>query len=483
VIRKAYALGLITLLSGICLTSIASAQSSWWRTFGGSWPDVGHSAQQTADSGYIIAGLTESFGVGAPGTGNVYLIKADSEGETLWTRIYGGAGYDEGHSVQRTTDGGYIIAGYTSSYGAGSDDVYLIKTDASGDTLWTRTYGGLYADEGYSVQQTTDSGYIISGSTASFGAGEYDVYLVKTNASGDTLWTRTYGGPHDDVGNSVQQTAEGGYIIAGFTYSFGAGIPDHANVYLIKTSASGDTLWTRAYGEAHEDEGHSVQQTADSGYIITGLTVSPFSVGDSNVYLIKTNVLGDTLWTRAYGGPSYDVGNSVQRTTDDGYIVTGLTSSYGAGWYDVYLIKTNASGDTLWTVTYGGTNKDGGSSVLQTADGGYFIAGWTASFGAGSYDVYLIKTDADGVGIGEPLTRHPARPTRSLVQPNPFTSSARVPGHEADVFVLSDVTGRQVAVCKGDRIGVGLLPGVYFLSPVGTRAGKSATATIVKTAF
>jgi hypothetical protein len=161
----------------------------------------------------------------------------------------------------------------------------------------------------------------------------------------------------------------------------------------------------------------------------------------------------------------------------------GCTGSFGAGRYDVYLVKTNASGDTLWTKTYGGTNTDVGGSVRQTVDGGYFIAGSTASFGAGSYDVYLIKTDGDGVGIEEPLTRRPANPIRFLAQPSPFTSFAYVPGHETDVFVLSDVTGRQVAICRGDRVGEGLRPGVYFVSPVGLRAGTAATATIVKVAF
>jgi hypothetical protein len=350
---------------------------------------------------------------------------------------------------------------------------------ASAQTSWQRTYGGTLEDYGFSVQQTADGGYVITGETGSFGAGYRDVYLVKTDASGDTLWTRTYGGPEADVGYSVQQTAGGGYVITGYAYSFNA---MNDAVYLVRTDSSGDTLWTRTYDGTTFDWGSSVQQTADGGYIIAGGT-SSFGAGNDDVYLIKTNSLGDTLWTRTYGGTYDDRGSSVRQTADGGYVIAGVSGSFGAGSADLYLLKTNASGDTLWTRTYGGTSEDGGYSVQQIADGGYIVAGWAYSFGAGSADVYLIKTDANGYGIEEPLTGHSVRPSRLLVQPNPFTSFARVPGHAADVFVLSDVTGRQVAVCKGDRIGEGLRPGVYFLSPVGFRAGKSVTATIVKTAF
>ena len=475
--KKVYAPGLIVLLSAICLTSIASAQTRWWKTYGGTGQDEGNSVQQTTDGGYVIAGSSASAGAGSY---DVYIVKTSASGDTVWTGTCGDTNEDGGNSVRQTSDGGYIITGYTGSFGAGGHDVYLVKTNASGDTLWTRTYGGTGGDEGNSVQQTADGGYIIAGYTWSFGAGSADVYLVKTSALGDTLWTRAYGGTKDDEGCSVRQTADGGYIIAGFTASLGAGSQD---VYLIKTNAQGDTVWTRTYGGTNGDMGNSVSQTSDGGYIITGYTKS-FGAGYEDVYLIKTDASGDTVWTRTYGGTNSDEGSSVQQTADGGYIVAGCTRSFGAGNYDVYLIKTNGHGDTLWTRAYGGTGIDWGNSVQQTSDGGYIITGYTHSFGAGHEDVYLIKTDANGnVGIQEPLTWHPASPTRILVQPNPFTSVSRVPGHETELFALSDVTGRQVAVCKGDRVGEGLRPGVYFLSPVGHKSGKLVTATIIKAAF
>jgi hypothetical protein len=446
----------------------AFSQQRWERTYGGTTTDEGFSGQQTTDWGYIVAGWTTSFGNG----GQVYLIKTNANGDTLWTRTYGGTNLETGLSVQQTSDGGYVVAGRTDSYGNGPQ-VYLIKTNSFGDTIWTRIYGGSGAEYVYSIQQTTDGGYIVAGFTNSFGAGYDDFYLIKTDALGDTLWTRTYGGTNYDWGYSVRQTLDGGYIVTGYTGSFGAGSDD---VWLIKTNASGDTLWSRTYGGAGYDAGNAVQQTSDTGYIVAGYTGS-FGNG-YQVYLIKTNSFGDTLWTRTYGGAGYDAGQFVQQTLDGGYIVAGYTNSFGNGW-QVYLIKTNASGDTLWTRTYGGTAGDEeGYSVQQTTDGGYIVAGYTTSFG-NSYQVYLIKTDANGSsGVEETAgVRDQGLGIRLTAKPNPFTSFATVPGHSTEFFSLYDISGRKVGVYKGDRIGEGLAPGVYFVRAL---EGKAKPVRVVK---
>ncbi len=364
-------------------TALEPGDTLWTRTYGGISLEWSRCVSATSDGGYIIAGMTWSFGAGRE---DVYLVKTDSDGDTLWTRTYGGSDHDRGNSVQQTSDGGYIIAGMTWSFGAGREDVYLVKTDSSGDTLWTRTYGGWRSEAGNSVQQTSDGGYIIAGYAERLGASA-DVVLLKTDSSGNTLWTRTYGGSSDEKGYSAQLTSDGGYIIAGYTWSFGAGRSD---VYLLKTDSSGDTLWTRTCGGSDSDWSYSVQQTSDGGYIIAGETES-FGAGDDDVYLVKTDSDGDTLWTRTYGGSGYDRGRSVQQTSDGGYIIAGYTNSFGAGNTDVWLLKTDSSGDTLWTRIYGGRPYDYGRSVEQTSDGGYIIAGDTRSFGTGDYDVWLLR--------------------------------------------------------------------------------------------
>jgi hypothetical protein len=358
----------------------------WTRTYGGSLMDQGFFVQQTTDGGYVLVGMTQSFGGG--GT-DVYMVKTDVTGDTLWTRAYGDTLGEHGRCVQQTADGGYVVAGMTQSFGAGSDDFYLLKTDADGDTLWTRTYGGSESDIGYSVRQTSDGGYIMTGNTYSSGAGHSDVYLVKTDADGDTLWTRTYGGSEWDDARSIQQTSDSGYVVAGFTNSFGAGSYD---IWLLKTDTNGDTLWSGVYGGSGEDQGYSVQQTTDGGYIIAGYTYS-FGAGSADVYLVKTDADGAAVWTRTYGGSSIDKGYSVEHTSDGGYIVAGSFASFGGGRYpDLYVVKTDENGDSLWTRRYGSSFPvDDGECVQQTTDGGYIVTGYTASFGAGGHDVWLLR--------------------------------------------------------------------------------------------
>ena len=314
-------------------------------------------------------------------------------GVASFEKTYGGTNDDGGFSVQQILDGGYIIAGGTSFYGSGEADVYLIKVDYTGATQWTKTYGGTNDDGGVAVQQTSDDGYIIAGYTESYGVGGSDVYLIKVDNTGATQWTKTYGGMNDDFGYSVQQTSDGGYIIAGQTDPLGTGIND---VYLIKVDSTGATQWIKTYGGTNYDGwGYPVQQTSDDGYIIAGVT-SSYGAGGVDVYLLKVENTGATEWSRTYGGTNDDCGYSVQQTSDGGYIIVGGTYSYGAGWSDVYLLKVDNTGTTQWSKTYGGTNYDAGYSVQQTSDDGYIIAGVTYSYGAGGSDVYLLKVDNTG---------------------------------------------------------------------------------------
>jgi arginine repressor len=258
-----------------------------------------------------------------------------------FAKTYGGTYYEYAYSVQQTSDGGYIVAGWTNSFGADSTDIFLIKTDANGNIIWAKTYGGTSDDRARFVQQTSDGGYIVAGYTYFFGAASFDIFLIKTDANGNVQWAKTYGGTSYDWDYSVQQTSDGGYIVAGWTWSFGAGYDD---IFLIKTDTNGNIIWAKTYGGTGYEKAFSVQQTSDGGYIVAGSTGS-FGVGGGDLFLIKTDANGNVIWAKTYGGTSGDVAYSVQQTSDGGYIVSGSTSSFGAGGGDIFLIKTDANGN------------------------------------------------------------------------------------------------------------------------------------------
>jgi len=440
----------------------------WTRTFGGTGPDIAFLVQQTTDGGYIVVGHYYSR---VTGDYDVYLIRTNANGDSLWTRTYGGHSEDIGWSVQQTSDGGYIVAGSTKSFGIGYRNVWLLKTDENGDTLWTRTYGWTNADNtGYSVQQTTDGGYIVAGWTRDH------MLLIKTDANGDTLWLRTYGTTGFSGGFSVQQTSDGGYIIGGF-YSYG-----NTEFFLVKTDSVGDTLWTKIYGGPLYDRIYSVKETSDGGYIAAGALNMLYGRYGPDVCLLRMDSNGDTLWMRTYGGSLSDVGYSVAQTHNGKYVVVGSTHPIDSDYDDVYFLKANEDGDTLWTTRLGGPRMDWGYSVQATTDGGYIIAGWTASWGAGDYDVYLIKTAPDTFGIEENNIQKP----RSMylgIAPNPFSKKTDIRFQTTDnnkvTMEIYDVSGRLVknlslhAVYSTvhyaiswdgrDNLGKKLPSGVYFL--------------------
>ena len=454
----------LLLLFNFSLSFAQAPDTLWTRVYGGTNWDYGRSVQQTSDGGYVIVGTTESSG-----NSDVYFIKTDADGDTIWTKTYGGADFSFGSSVQETFDGGYVIVGTTGWWSHILRDVYLIKTDINGDTIWTKTYGGGNSDWGRSVSQTSDSGYVLVGTTSSFGAGWEDVYLLKVDRNGNTIWTKTFGGSDMDFGNSIALTPDNGYIIGGMSYSTTNGAGD---IYIIKTDQNGDTMWTQIYGDSSYEWGASIAVTSDNGYIVTGektmsgniniipksrrlysLTgqqLAPLKLQSIDVWILKLDTVGDTIWTRNYGGSERDYGYSVQQTNDGGYIIAGNTKSFGAGDYDIYLIKTDENGDSIWTKTYGGLNNDCGYSIQQTSDDGYIVAGYTESFGAGYYDVWLLKI-APEPGITEEV-RQSIRHTN--YRPTILTGPLRLPSDKK--YTIYDITGRKVSPPH-------LAPGIYFV--------------------
>jgi uncharacterized delta-60 repeat protein len=367
---------------------VAQAQQ-WANTYGGPGGDWASSIQQTSDGGYIVAGRTESFGAGG---GDLWVLKLNPDASVAWQRTYGGAGWDEASSIQQTSDGGYIVAGGTNSFGAGDHDFWVLKLNTDGSIDWERTYGGADRDWASSIQQTSDGGYIVAGVTLSFGAGNGDVWVLKLDPDGTVAWQKTYGGVWKDWASSIQQTSDGGYIVAGVTQSFGEG---NGDVWVLKLSPDGTVVWQETYGGAMADEANSIQQTSDGGYIVAGQTYS-VGAGSADVWVLKLNPDGSVAWQKAYGGAGWEMASSIQQTSDGGYIVAGETNSFGAGGSDFWVLKLNADGSVAWQKTYGGASSDGAYSIRRTADGGYVVAGAVGLIGAGDWDVWVLKLDANG---------------------------------------------------------------------------------------
>ena len=330
------------LVIALTITAFAQAPDTLWtRTYGGSGNEWGNSVCQTNDGGFIVTGTTYVSGSGY----DMLLIKTDANGDTLWTL----QDYYEGNCVQQTSDGCYIVTGHSD----------LIKINSSGNEIWHRTPSG-DLEEGNSVWQTDDGGYIITG-LASIGTNG-ELCLVKTDNSGNGLWTRIFGGSSVERGHCVQQTYDGGYIIIGHTNSFGAGSSD---LWLIKTDNNGFEQWNRTFGGVQSDYGRSVEQTADGGYILVGHT-SSYGAGGDDVWLIKTNADGNTIWTQTFGGGLNDAGRSVQQTSDGGFIIVGETESFGAYYSsDVWIIKTDSLGNGQWHKILGGGYHDAGYSIKK----------------------------------------------------------------------------------------------------------------------
>jgi hypothetical protein len=386
------------LLLGTATLAVGPPDTLWTRTYGGSDQETAYALDITSDGGYILAGCTRSYGAGSD---DVYLIKTNALGDTVWTRIYGGTGQDEARSVQRIPGSGFVVGGFTASYGAGNRDMYLLRTNASGDTFWTRTYGTSYTEYGYCARGTSTGGYILAGFTGISSS----FWVVNTDDMGDSLWALRHG---SGSAHCVRQLSDGGFAATGYR----GGV--NASVYLVRTDPAGDTLWTKTYGGSTWEQGDDLEQTSDGGFIIAGHTDS-FGAGSDDVYLIKAFGDGTVDWTRIYGGINTDQGHDVEELPDGGFVVVGETSSFGTMTTDVYVVRTDAIGDTLWTRTFGGIGSDRGYAIEPTSDGGFVIAGETSSYGAGNSDFYLIRlgpeyecgdgngdggvTTADGYGI------------------------------------------------------------------------------------
>jgi hypothetical protein len=361
-------------------------QIEWLRTYSGSLKSSASSIIRTFDGGFVVAGndfIDEE-------NDDALLLKTDNEGKMIWNKTYGGLGSDKARVVIQTNDGGLALAGSTSSYGSGDSDVYLIKTDSEGEIKWEGAYGGYAYDGAYGLVQTQDKGFVLAGFTNSYGAGQYDAYVVKTDSEGIIEWNKTYtgtwSGTQYDGAYDIIQTTEGGYAIVGFT-SFG--FPD---MLVVKINSEGIEEWTQSYGGLFSDTAYSILQTQDEGFVFTGFTQS-VGAGESDILLVKTDSNGLMEWHQTFGGVESENAHALIQTFDGGFALAGTTS---LGDHEMLFVKTNSTGHMEWNCTYGGPNADGAFSLVQTDNDSYVIVGSSTEkavelFTMNSYEFWILK--------------------------------------------------------------------------------------------
>lgn len=404
----------------------------WQQTLGGSDFDFANSIQQTSDGGYIVAGSSSSSdGDVTGGNGFIdsdyWIVKLDASGSLDWQKTLGGSGNDFAESIQQTSDGGYIVAGYSSSVDGdiisnkGFYDYWIVKLDALGNIDWQKTLGGSEDDYANSIQQTSDGGYIVAGSSKSIDGditgnnGDYDYWIVKLDALGNIVWQKTLGGSGTEMVRSIQQTSDGGYIVAGFTKSSDGDVTGNngdEDCWIVKLDALGNIDWQKTLGGSNTDDAYSIQQTTDGGYIVAGYSKSSDgdvsgNKGGEDYWIVKLDALGNIDWQKTLGGSNTDNPSSIQQTSDGGYIICGVSDSNDGdvignnGDEDYWIVKLDALGNLDWQKTLGGSNTDAASSIQQTSDGGYIIAGASNSSDGdlignnGSLDYWIVKLDSD----------------------------------------------------------------------------------------
>ncbi|PKL31628.1 hypothetical protein CVV43_02015 [Candidatus Saccharibacteria bacterium HGW-Saccharibacteria-1] len=398
-------------LQPVAVTPAASFATAW----GNNDDEYGNGVAQTNDGGYVVTGRNTAY--------DAYIAKYSSEGNLSWVKTWGGVSTDHGYGIVQTSDGGYAITGYTYSFTAGNSDMFLARFDVSGNVLWSKTWGSASADIGNSLSQTGDGGFVVTGYTG-LGSGGNDMFINKYDSSGNLSWHNIWGGASGESGQNVIQASDGSYLVTGETYSYGAGGSD---AFLVKYDSSGNFAWNRVWGGANNEINRRVVETGDGNYAVGGQTASYGTAGD--IFLNKFDTSGSIVWSKTWGGAAFDYSYGLTKSNDNGLVIAGATMSYGAGSYDIALIKFNSDGTLAWNRTWGGTGSDSSQSIIRTSDNGFAISGYTTGWGAGNQDMLLLKVKADGTmnNCSSPMCQSPSvtpgSPSITPITPTAPTSS------------------------------------------------------------
>lgn len=461
----------------LCLIySILAAQSApsieWQKALGGTHSESANAVQQTSDGGYIVAGNSMSNDgdvTGNHGGGDYWIVKLNPAGGIQWQKSLGGSNVDDAQSIRQTTDGGYIIAGSSNSGDGdisgnhGNYDYWIVKLDSNGNMQWQKSLGGSSVDMAQSIQQTSEGGYIVAGSSSSndgdasgnHGGGDY--WIVKLDINGNIQWQKSLGGSSSEQVNSVQQTFDGGYIIAGTTVSTDGDITvsyGNNDFWVVKLDSGGNMQWQKTLGNIGDNIGYYAQQTFDGGYIAVGTSFNPSNLesGLPDYWVIKLSNNGTIEWDKYFGGSFHDNAITIRQTPEWDYIVAGWTASNNGqvtnhhGNLDYWIIKLDSSGNLKWEKTLGGPDFDYLTALELTADNGYIVSGSTGSTSGdvtghhGMIDAWVVKLSPEQLGIPENQQRY-----KPNLYPNPakdFFYLDHLP--RESTISITDMSGRKL---------------------------------------
>jgi hypothetical protein len=484
------------LISHFSMFLVAQPTIQWQKNFGGTDSDEAKSIQQTSDGGFVVVGNTYSLDndvASNHGLCDSWIVKMNGSGVPEWKKSFGGTGIDLSNAIQQTVDGGYIFTGWSNSIDGdvtgnfGFEDVWVVKLDNIGNIQWQKSFGGTGNDQSYDIQQTTDGGYIIAGISSSndidvsSNNGCFDYWIVKLNNTGIIQWQKSFGGSGCEYVSSIRQTTDGGYIVGGWTGSVDGDVTVNYGEYdywIVKLDNSGIIQWQRSFGSLHDDQAYSIQQTSDNGYIIAGVSFLTADDDEGNYWVLKLDSLGLLQWEKPFGGTADDGAYSIQQTADGGYIVAGGSNSTdgdvttNSGSLDYWIVKINSSGDLIWEKSFGGTLDETPTSIQQTTDGGFIIAGWsvsndgdlTGSYGLGDY--WILKLNNPSTGFEE------FDNFILSVYPNPVNDILNITGSKKTIgksYAIYDNQGRLVLSGKINAENTtielsGLSGGLYLFS-------------------
>ncbi|MCX6641103.1 MAG: T9SS type A sorting domain-containing protein [bacterium] len=445
-------IAIIIVTVGVITACAEEGDSLWSRQVGKRGTDAAYAVQVDPSGDYLIAGSSGSYGASNE---DAWLLKYTDQGDSLWAHTYGGFYYDAAYAIIPASVG-WLLVGYSESFGDWSGNVLMVRTDSAGNQLWLRYFGGKGIDWANAAIETPDGGFLLAGGTTSDGAGGSDLLILKTDSHGDSIWAKTYGGLDDEWATSMIAAPGGGYLIGGMTRSYGSGGEDD---WLIKIDQDGNLIWSRTYGGTGNDYCASLTASSDNDLLLAGYTYS-YGSGGSDAWLLKLNQAGDSLWSKTYGGSGWENAASVISTGSTIYL-SGFCDSFGHGGGDFWLVKCVPSGDSLWAKSYGGNAREAAYAAALNSEGNLLLVGETFSFNADQNDLWMVKVDGITVGIDpEKSQLVPAKIPVSAIYPNPTNSEAKMivslPFAAQVNISVYDALGRKITIAVTNSPGSGL---------------------------